>query len=282
MQMLKAMAETRRLKCICLFAGGGGLHLGLSQAGFETVFAADIEPCSAKTFQVNCPAVQFHLGDIRRFYRQTVEGLIGEQKIDLIAGGPPCQGFTTIGDQIQGDIRNSLFEAYLRVVRWVAPRAVLIENVNYLRTQYSGRYEREIVTALERLGYEVHVRTLNAADYGVPQIRKRVFFLGSTVGIPFCWPDRTHSETSIEGLAPYVTVGQAIGDIAVVGRDSTIRNHIALRHRSKVVARYRLIPEGGRMPPPQRLPQEIRRRNFGNTYKRLHRNRPSLTLVPWK
>jgi len=274
------MAEPRSLKCICLFAGGGGLRLGLSEAGFQTVFATDIEPSSAETFRANSPETPFHVGDIRRLDRQSVESLVGGQKIDLIAGGPPCQGFTTIGDQIQADIRNSLFEAYLRVVRWVAPRAVLIENVNYLRTQYSGRYEREIVAALEKIGYGVQVRTLNAADYGVPQIRKRVFFVGSTMEIPFHWPDQTHSDTPAEGLAPFVTVGQAIGDITSVDKATTIHNHIPLRHGPKVVARYRLIPEGGRMPPPQHLPEEIRRRNFGNTYKRLHRDRPSLTLVP--
>jgi DNA (cytosine-5)-methyltransferase 1 len=133
-----AMALSRKLKCISLFAGGGGLQLGLAQAGFETVFATDIEPCSAATFRKNFPTVRFHLGDIRHLDRQSVMGLANGQ-IDLIAGGPPCQGFTTIGDQIQGDIRNALFEAYLRVVRWVAPKAVLIENVNYLRTQYGGR-----------------------------------------------------------------------------------------------------------------------------------------------
>jgi DNA (cytosine-5)-methyltransferase 1 len=274
------MAESRKLRCVCLFAGGGGLHLGLSQAGFETVFATDIEPCSAETFRANFPAIPFHLGDIRRLDRQKVEALTGEQKIDLVAGGPPCQGFTTIGDQIQGDIRNSLFEAYLRIVKWVAPTAVLIENVNYLRTQYSGRYEREIAGALEQLGYEVQVQTLNAADYGVPQIRKRVFFVGSRAGTTFLWPNQTHSDEATGGLNPYVTVEQAIGDLAPVGDDSGVPNHIALRHSPKVIARYRLIPEGGRMPPPQKLPEEIRRRNFGNTYKRLHRNRPSLTLVP--
>jgi DNA (cytosine-5)-methyltransferase 1 len=279
-RVASTMAAIRKLRCVCLFAGGGGLHLGLSQAGFETVFATDIEPCSAETFRVNFPAVPFHLGDIRRLGQQAVAALTAAQKIDLIAGGPPCQGFTTIGDQIQGDIRNSLFEAYLRVVKWVAPAAVLIENVNYLRTQYSGRYEREIVTALEQLGYEVHVRTLNAADYGVPQIRKRVFFVGHRAGIPFQWPHQTHSDGPTTGLAPYATVAQAIGNLPSVEDRTAIPNHTPLRHSPKVIARYRLIPEGGRMPPPQDLPQEIRRRNFGNTYKRLHRNRPSLTLVP--
>src|ERR1039458_4676754 len=154
--------RTRSLRCICLFAGGGGLHLGLRQAGFETLFATDVEGSSAETFTLNFPDVKFRLADVRRFDRQTVMALTRGQKVDLIAGGPPCQGFTTIGDQIQGDIRNSLFEAYLRIVDWVQPNAILIENVNYLRTQYGGRYEQEIVGALESRGYNVSVATLNA------------------------------------------------------------------------------------------------------------------------
>jgi DNA (cytosine-5)-methyltransferase 1 len=256
------------------------LHLGLKQAGFNTLFATDVEKCSAETFKLNFPAIKFHCGDIRHFDRRTVTDLIGSQTVDLIAGGPPCQGFSTIGDQIQGDIRNGFFEAYLRIVEWAQPRAVLIENVNYLRTQYAGRYEWEIVAALESRGYSVKVATLNAVDYGVPQIRKRVFFVGATAETSFEWPPATHALKGENGVLPFVTVGQAIADIAKVEEHPHLANHTPLRHSPKVVARYKLIPEGGRMPPPQALPEEIRRRNFGNTYKRLHRDRPSLTLVP--
>ncbi|MDH0094083.1 DNA cytosine methyltransferase [Achromobacter mucicolens] len=264
----------KKFTSISLFAGGGGMTLGVEQAGFDTLFATDIEPSSASTFEENLPHVPFHLGDVRRLTRPQLLKQLGEKKVDFVVGGPPCQGFSTIGDQNPADPRNGLFWCFARVVKWLAPSCFLMENVNYLRTQYGGRYEREIVAAFEQLGYRVWVTTLNAADYGVPQVRKRVFFFGSRLEGEFNWPAPTHGL----GLLPFATVAGAIGDLHAA--NDAIPNHSFLRHGEKVIARYRLVPEGGRMPPPSELPEEIRRKNFGNTYKRLHRDRPSLTLVP--
>ena len=262
-----------------LFCGGGGLYSGFAKAGFETVFATDIEASAAATFAINAPDVPFHLGDIRHLTPTDVTSLTGGRPIDVVVGGPPCQGFSTIGDQIQGDARNGLFEAYARVVRWIQPRAFLMENTNYLRSQYGGRYEEEIRAFLDSLGYRITVRTLNAADFGTPQIRKRVFFVGTRLEGDFSWPSPSFGEAARRGSPGYKTVGDAIMDI-VDTEASSLPNHVPLSHGEIVKARYRLIPEGGRLPPPQELPVEIRRRNFGNTYKRLHRGRPSLTLVP--
>lgn len=260
-----------RPTAISLFAGGGGMTLGLEHAGFETLFATDMEPASGATFRHNFPTVPFAVADIQRLTRHDIEQAVGGRKVDLIAGGPPCQGFSTLGDQNPADPRNGLFWCFVRVVTWLNPACFLMENVNYLRTQYGGRYEREIIAAFERLGYRVWVATLNAADFGVPQIRKRVFFFGTRLPGAFEWPQPTHGEKR----NPYKRVGDAIADL----REGA-PNHVHLRHSEKVIARYKLIPEGGRMPPPAELPIEIRRKNFGNTYKRLHRERPSLTLVP--
>jgi len=267
-------------KMICLFAGGGGLHLGLRQAGFETLFATDSWAPAAKTFRRNLPDVPFHCGDIRHLTPTRVAQMTGGQNVDLVAGGPPCQGFSTLGDQAHGDPRNTLFEAFLRVVLWTQPRCVLVENTSYLRSQYSGHYADLIRESLEGLGFDVEVETLNAADYGTPQIRRRVFFIATRVGRPFQWPSVTHAPMGTRRLHRYQTVGGAIMDLADADATAGVPNHVPLRHGEKVLARYRLIPEGGRMPPPQDLPPEIRRRNFGNTYKRLHRRKPALTLVP--
>jgi DNA (cytosine-5)-methyltransferase 1 len=264
----------------CLFAGGGGLFLGFKQAGFKAVFATDIEATAAETFALNNQDVRFHLGDVRHLTSSIIDELAGGEAIDIIVGGPPCQGFSTLGDQIQGDARNSLFEAFARVIRWIQPKCILIENTSYLRTQYGGWYENEIRATLESLGYSVHVETLNAADFGTPQIRRRLFFFGTKLDSDFSWPLPTHGPVQVQHLLPYKTVGETIMDIADVSASSSLHNHIALNHSEKVIARYKLIPEGGRLPAPQLLPEEIRRRNFGNTYKRLHSERPSLTLVP--
>lgn len=270
--------RTLTYRVIALFSGGGGLNLGFRTAGFDTVLATDFEPTAAATFAHNLPEVPFHLGDVQHLTPSKIRELIGTVPVDVVIGGPPCQGFTTIGNQVQGDPRNSLFGAFARVVRWTTPEFVLIENTSYLRSQYAGAYEDEIRSELEALGYRVSVAVLNAADYGAPQTRKRIFFAASRDGREFTWPRPTHGPDSAT-VQPFATVGPAIMDIADVGA-SSLPNHIALRHSEKVLQRYRLIPEGGRMPPPQELPPEIRRRNFGNTYKRLHRQRPSLTLVP--
>lgn len=264
----------KKLTAVSLFAGGGGMTLGLEQAGFRTLFATDIEESSALTFKQNLPHIPFHHGDVRRLTRDKLQQVVGKKRIDLVVGGPPCQGFSTIGDQNPADPRNGLFWRFLRIVDWLKPSCVLIENVNYLRSQYGGRYEREITAAFERIGYRVFVATLNSADYGVPQIRKRVFFFGTLLKGDFEWPAPTHGTAE----NPHIPVWSVIGDLC--GKNTEVPNHTFLRHGDKVVARYRLIPEGGRMPPPSLLPEEIRRKNFGNTYKRLHRERPSLTLVP--
>jgi len=264
---------------ISLFAGGGGVHLGFKQAGFATVFASDVWAPAAATFALNDPSVRFHLGDIRHLTPSQVAEMTGGEEIDVVVGGPPCQGFSTLGDQIQGDPRNSFFEAFGRVIRWTSPKCVLIENTNYLRSQYSGRYEEEIRRLLESLEYVVNVKTLNAADFGTPQVRKRVFFFATRLASDFAWPEVTHFASG-SAQSAYATVGEAIMDLADAEACAQVPNHTVLRHSETVRARYRLIPEGGRLPPPQELPPEIRRRNFGNTYKRLHRDRPSLTLVP--
>jgi len=258
---------------ISLFAGGGGMTLGLESAGFETLLATDVERSAADTFEANFPKVPFICEDIRRIKRQQLLDAIRGRKVDLVAGGPPCQGFSTLGDQNPADPRNGLFWCFARVVDWLSPRVFLMENVNYLRTQYGGRYEREIVQAFEKMNYTVQVRTLNAADFGVPQIRKRVFFVGVRNGGEFLWPSSSHGSE-----VPHRTTWSAIADLA--NADNCVPNHVHLNHSETVVSRYKLIPEGGRLPPPSELPEGIRRKNFGNTYKRLHRDRPALTMVP--
>jgi len=273
---MRSETSVDTLNSVSLFVGGGGMHLGLEQAGFACLLATDIEASSAKTFRLNRPNTPFLHSDIRHVTQEQIEGIVRGRHVHLVSGGPPCQGFSTLGDQNIADPRNALFWSFLKVVRWISPDCFLMENVNYLRTQYNGRYEKEIVEAFSQIGYRVHVNTLNAADYGVPQIRKRVFFFGTRLDGDFDWPAPTHGIPGRE----YATVGEALAGLPDPLHGDGVANHDALRHSDTVIARYKLIPEGGRMPPPQELPEEIRRRNFGNTYKRLHRGKPSLTLVP--
>ena len=202
--------------------------------------------------------------------------LSGGKAPDIIFGGPPCQGFSTLGDKMSSDPRNDLFDAYARIVSQLKPKCFLMENVKALSTMYRGRFLNTIVRRFTESGYVVYVKVLNAADYGVPQVRQRVLIFGTRLPNPFAFPSPTHGD-GLEST-PYITVGETIMDLA--GKENNFPNHIPLNHSAKVIRRYEFIPEGGRLPPSNQLPEDIRRNNFGNTYKRLHRKKPALTMVP--
>ncbi|WP_414496209.1 DNA cytosine methyltransferase [Stenotrophomonas maltophilia] len=259
-----------------LFVGGGGMDLGFRQAGFKLLAATDNEPAAMDTHQLNWPGVPFILGDIRELTAAKISEAIGGKRPDVIIGGPPCQGFSTLGSRLSSDPRNDLVDAFIRIVDGLRPQAVIVENVRAISTEYKGRYRDYIIEKFESIGYKIKFDVLNAADYGVPQNRRRAFFVGfSDPRIIYNFPKATHG--SDENLLPYETVGNAINDL--IGRDD-VANHDILRHSEKVIERYRWIPEGGVLPAPEFLPAEIRRKNFGSTYKRLHRSLPSLTIVP--
>lgn len=261
--------------CLSLFSGGGGLDLGFEMAGFRVLAATDNERAAQKTYARNWPTVPFILSDARRLSTSEVVKALRGRRPDVMLGGPPCQGFSTLGSRHSSDPRNLLVDEFVRVAAVLQPQAVVVENVRAVVTEYGGRYRDYIVSRLTEIGYNVRVMTLDAASYGVAQHRERVFFVGLLdPRAEFTFPKPTHGP----GLLPFVTVGEAIGDLQRKG--DSIPNHAPLRHTDKVVARYRLIPEGGMLPPPHELPEEIRRDNFGSTYKRLHRRRPSLTIVP--
>lgn len=257
-----------------LFAGAGGLHLGLEQAGFRIAVATDCEPSAERTHKHNWPHIPFIREDVRKLSGALLLDSAGGKHPDLIAGGPPCQGFSTLGDKLSSDPRNQLFESFARIVEDLKPKVLLIENIRAFVTMYHGQYAEYVEQTFDSLGYCMHRAVLNAADFGVPQHRHRVFFVGTRVNHPFAFPTPTHGHSG----NPYETVGRWVGDL--VGKEGQMPNHDPLKHSERVVSRYRLIPEGGKLPPPHELPKDIRRKNFGNTYKRLHRNTPSLTLVP--
>ena len=257
------------------FSGAGGLHLGLEQAGFDVILSTDIGVHQENTHKKNWPNTPFLRKDIRQLDAKHLLEIADNRRPNLIAGGPPCQGFSTLGDKLSCDPRNDLFSSYLRLAKDLKPEFILIENVKALTTMYGGRFSDWIKNQLLDLGYKVTSKVLNAADFGVPQIRNRVFFLGYLINGNYSFPSPTHGQFQKN---KYENVGNWINDL--ISKDDNIPNHIPLNHSQKVIERYKLIPEGGRLPPPEELPKHIRRKNFGNTYKRLHREKPSLTMVP--
>ena len=184
------------VKAFAFFAGGGGLLLGLKQAGIDVALATDIDPYSERTCRRNFPEVPFLCADIRKIIPEKLINLAGDQKPDIVVGGPPCQGFSTLGDKLSSDTRNNLFRAFARAIEYLNPKCVLIENVKSLVTMYGGQYRDYIIQTFKDFGYVAYQAVLNAADYGVPQTRHRVFFFFTKVPHLFAFPEATHGPKS--------------------------------------------------------------------------------------
>lgn len=173
--------HSNALTLIDLFAGAGGLSEGLSEAGFHSLMSSEIVPAYAQTYKQNHPSSKVITADIRTLDAEKIRRELNLDKgeLDLIAGGPPCQGFS-INAPVRSvlDHRNHLFKEYLRFVDAFAPKAILIENVPGLVSFAKGNTLRAILDALAELGYGADVRILGAAYYGVPQMRWRTIILG--------------------------------------------------------------------------------------------------------
>lgn len=193
-------------KAIDLFAGAGGLSLGLKMAGWDVQVALEIDADAVNTHRTNMPEVRHLCDDIRDVDFAEFEGL------GLIAGGPPCQPFSVSGKQLgMHDVRD-MVPHFVRAVKEAKPKAFLLENVHGLTTTKFQPYLLEKVGELERLGYDVHWKVLNAADYGVPQNRLRLFVIGVPRGTPFVFPEPTHGPQSGSD-APHVSVRTALASV---------------------------------------------------------------------
>jgi DNA (cytosine-5)-methyltransferase 1 len=176
----------RKRTCIDLFAGAGGLSTGLELAGFDVLFANEIMPAYAQTLAHNHPESDVCVDDIRSVSPANVRKSLGISvgELDLVAGGPPCQGFS-INAPVRSseDERNHLFLNYLKFVKEFRPKVVLIENVPGMVSFESGNTIKAILASLKRLGYKPEVRVLYAPHYGIPQMRWRTIFLATRLDI---------------------------------------------------------------------------------------------------
>lgn len=209
------------MRSISLFSGCGGLDLGLHEAGFQTVLASDFEALCAETWRRSMPAVPFVTGRIGDLTRAGVVAQLGGRvgEIDLVAGGPPCPSFSKSRfyrkDKPRALDDPNGFETingYLNMLDWVRPRAFVLENVKGLAYKVHAEALTTIIERAEKLGYKVTTGVLNAADYGVPQIRERCFVLGS-LGDRIELPLPTHSNDPKSNLLPWVTAGEVLYDL---------------------------------------------------------------------
>lgn len=270
---------------IDLFCGAGGLHIGFEEAGFDIKLCVDNNNLVEKTHRRNFPNIPMINRDISQITIEEIEDYCGDG-IDIIIGGPPCQGFSTIGKRVssdpdkrsQKDPRNELVISYAKIIRALKPKFIVMENVKGILTMSGGIYIQTVLSELRQAGYSVDYKLINMADYGVPQIRERVVIVGNRLGLSVKFPTPDHSDNPDDGLAPWNNCWDAIKDLEKL-EDKPEFNHVFLKHTPKIIERYKLIPEGGRLPEDILTP-ELYRKNFGNTYKRLSRTRPALTMVP--
>ncbi|MDE6028028.1 MAG: DNA cytosine methyltransferase, partial [Muribaculaceae bacterium] len=194
---------------IDLFCGCGGLSKGFEQAGCKILLGVDFDNAPLKTFEYNhtdAKGLQLNLGDKASF--DIISDALKGRKVDIVIGGPPCQGFSLTGPRNFDDPRNKLYLAMIEAIHRFRPKAFMIENVPGMGNLYKGAIKEEILRILTDLGYKVSCKIVCAADYGVPQIRQRLVFIGlRNSNIPFEFPTPLLEENQ------YITCEQAISDL---------------------------------------------------------------------
>jgi len=215
------MAADQQRTCISLFSGCGGLDVGLEEAGFKISVATDNDPTCQKTYAANRPETPFILGPIGKVTTAdllTAAGLKAGE-VDLLAGGPPCPAFSKSRfyrpdkpRALQDPVAAETVGGYLRVLDEARPKAFILENVRGLAYGVHKEALHHILTTAQRLGYKTSWRIVNAADYGVAQIRERCIVTGGLTGeIPP--PQPTNSKDGVMGMEPWVTAGDVLADL---------------------------------------------------------------------
>ncbi|MCM4161325.1 DNA cytosine methyltransferase [Antarcticibacterium flavum] len=210
--------KKNKIKIVGLFSGCGGLDLGFKQAGYNIIWANDILKDACDTYKLN---VGNHIvnEDITKIDLKSIP------PADLIIGGPPCQGFSGIGKRDPNDNRSALVYSYLDVVNKIQPKIFLFENVTGIKsskTPDGTKVIDNLKNAFEHIGYHINIHTLNAADYGVPQKRKRVFIIGNRIGVDITAPPQTHFD-SVKDKKPWITSFEAISDLESPSENGNVK-----------------------------------------------------------
>ena len=196
------------IKVVSLFSGGGGLDLGFKKTGYDIIWAIDNDPNAVETYRVN-------LGDHIICEDITKIDPSAIPNADVVIGGPPCQSFSLAGKRNVEDARGQLIWQYIRIIDIVKPKAFLFENVQGLLSAKNASGEKIfdlLKHSFKEIGYTVNAQLIHAADYGIPQRRKRVFIVGILNGKKFVFPKATHGNEAL-GLKKYISVKDAIGDL---------------------------------------------------------------------
>lgn len=275
-----------------LFAGVGGLSLGFEMAGFKTVIANEYDESIAYSYKKNHNCDKLIICDITKL---DIEKTFGDLKntIDVVVGGPPCQGFSQKGQRKTiNDERNFLFKFFVKVVDYLKPKYFVMENVPNLLTTENGYFKKEIIKLFKEIGYELKLGVLNASDYGVPQNRKRAIIIGALNKAAPNLPEPLENKT---------TIWDAISDLNFLesgeGQEeqeyritpltkyqlnlrkgsNTLYNHVATNHSTIALDRLKLIPPncGEKV-----LPEEHRTKSiYSGTWTRMVSTEQSVTIT---
>ena len=284
------------MNAIDLFAGCGGLSKGFMDAGFNIIVGVDNDQAALNTFERNHQggiALNADLSKQETF--DEIKRLAGDRNIDVIIAGPPCQGFSLTGPRNFDDPRNTLYLAVLEMVKQYQPKGFIIENVPGMATMYDGQVKDEVLKRFREMGYNADCKILCAADYGVPQMRKRLIFMGirSDIGEPrFPDPllDPEHYITCRDALDDLPSREDELGQEEdqytseprseyqkkMRGTCDVLYNHVATAHKQFVKDTIALVPEGGNW---KDLPPGVgESRKFHEAWTRYDGNKPSKTI----
>lgn len=293
-----------RLVSIDLFCGCGGFSYGFQKAGFEMALGIDMWEDATVTYKHNIPSACIINEDIANVNAEDVLKKISmhAEDIDVIIGGPPCQGFSVSGKRMIEDSRNALYKSFVSLVSEIKPKVFVMENVPGLIRLFGGKVKEEVLLDFSALGYRVKVKQLSSDDYGVPQRRKRVFFVGInnekvSEDIEFEFPKAKWGE----GLIPVISCKDAISDLDFVPDDvslgedipyklpaeseyqklmrkdsCSIKNHSITIHREKTKKIIALVPDGGNY---KDLPENLQNtRKVNIAWTRMNSKKPCFTI----
>lgn len=262
-----------KLKVIDLFCGCGGFSYGFQTAGFEILLGIDIWKDATVTYKHNFPNAMIINDDIEKVTSEQIINKLSikKDKIDVIIGGPPCQGFSVSGKRMIDDPRNKLYKSFVNIVKEIQPKLFVMENVPGLIRLFDGKVKEQVLKDFSSINYEVNEKLLSSDMFGVPQKRKRVFFVGiNKIKIKntkqFVFPEACYGE----GLKKFVTCEDAISDLDFLpidfslGEDipyelpptcdyqkrmregsNSIKNHSITIHKEKTRQIIALVPDGG-------------------------------------
>ncbi len=277
------------MNCIDLFCGCGGLSLGFEKAGFDILLGIDAWEDAITTFNYNHKNSKGICSDLSTLNPKDIESQLNGKSVDVIIGGPPCQGFSVAGKRIVDDERNKLYKNFVRFVEFFKPKAFMMENVPNILSIGNGIVRDAIVKDFSNLGYKVVYKILTASDYGVPQNRRRTFFVGFKNGNEFTFPLPTVKQkvTSKEAISDLPDKTVLDGEKYPVTPQSNYQklmrknvnglyNHRVTVHTEQTKRIIAMVPDGGNY---KDLPVELQQtRKVHIAWTRLDSSKPSFTI----